>query len=82
MDVVVVNFHEHEYYDIKLDEHVITFIATTSKGSYFMEMVDNGARSRRQARKEFKDATIGLIQAGDPPCELTFDDYASSGQPN
>jgi hypothetical protein len=71
--VVTVRFHEHENYDVNRDERVIIFIATTDKGSYFCEVVDNGAKSIREARKEFKDAAIDLIQSGQPPCELTFE---------
>ncbi len=72
MNSVTVRFHEHERYDITTDERLIIFIATTDLGSYFMEVADNGAHSIREARKEFKDAAINLIESGEPPCELTL----------
>jgi hypothetical protein len=71
--IVTVRFHEHERYDITTDQRVITFIATTDRGSYFCEMVVDGPKSIRDARREFKDAALDLIQSGDDPCELTFE---------
>ena len=70
MDTVTVRFSESERYDINIDDDVIMYLATTDKGSYFMEIPIEGAKSIRDNRNSFKKTVLELIEEGIEPCQI------------
>lgn len=70
---VTVRFVETRGYDINLDADVVRFMAMTSSGSYWSDVVLEGPRSLRADRNAFKETVVELIQAGQPPCEIALD---------
>ena len=73
---VIVRFVETQGYDINLDADVVRFMAMTSSGSYWSDVVLEGPRSLRADRNAFKETVVELIQAGQPPCEIALDGEA------
>ncbi len=70
---VIVRFSETQGYDINLDAEVVRFMAITSSGSYWSDVVLEGPRSLRSDRNAFKETVVELIQASQPPCEIALD---------
>lgn len=73
---IIVRFTERQAYDPMVDAEVVRFMATTSSGSYWSDVVLEGPRSLRRDRQEFKETVVDLIEAGQPPCfvELSGDE--------
>ena len=67
---VTVRFSEVERYDINIDREVIMFMATTDRGSYFIEVPIEGAKSVRENRHDFKEIVMECIEEGIEPCEV------------
>lgn len=67
---IIARFSEHERYDINVDAPKIIFMATTAKGSYFTEILDEGAAKLREARAKFKQVAAECISAGIEPGEI------------
>ncbi len=72
---LIVKFNEFEFYDITRDERMVTYMATTSAGSYFAEAPVDKAQVKR--RKQFKEKVIELMQKGLDPGEIEFEDDAT-----
>lgn len=70
---VIVRFAEMQNYDINIDAEVVRFMAMTSSGSFWSDVLAEGAGSLRRARNEFRETVVELIQAGQPPCEIQLD---------
>jgi hypothetical protein len=70
---VIVRFSETQGYDINIDAEVVRFMATTSSGSYWSDVVLEGPRSLRADRSAFKEYVVELIHAGQPPCQIELD---------
>ena len=70
---VIVRFTETQAYDAFVDAEDVRFMATTSSGSYWSDVVLEGPRSLRRDRQEFKDTVVDLITAGQPPCFVELD---------
>lgn len=68
--VIIARFSEHERYDINVDAAKVIFMATTAKGSYFTEILDEGAGKLREARAKFKQVAAEYISAGIEPGEI------------
>lgn len=73
---IIVRFSERQAYDAMVDAEVVRFMATTSSGSFWSDVVLEGPRSLRRDRQEFKETVVDLISAGQPPCfvELSGDE--------
>ena len=67
---VAVRFSEHLRYDVTQDCDVVLMMATTERGSYWMEVPSMGPVGLRQMRQDFKDGVVQCITNGQPPCEL------------
>ena len=72
---LIVKFNEFEFYDINRDERMVTYLATTSAGSYFAEAPVDKEQVKR--RKQFKEKVIELMQRGLDPGEIEFDESVS-----
>lgn len=72
---VIVRFTERQSYDINWDCQVVRFMATTPAGSYYADVLDEGARSVRELRQRFKDRAVNCIQEGLDPCEIDLGEY-------
>lgn len=68
--LMVVRFSEYEYYNIFEDEDWVRFMATTSKGTYFMERPRTSAMIYRENKEAFKTKALEAIQSGIDPKEL------------
>jgi hypothetical protein len=68
--MTTVRFTELERYDPRIDEEIIELFAITDVGTFHAEVPARGARSIREARKEFRDRAIESMRAGIRPCEL------------
>lgn len=66
-------FSEQQSYDINRDCEVVRFMAMTSSGSFWSDVLAEGAGSLRRARNEFRETVVELIQAGQSPCEIRLD---------
>ena len=71
---IVVRFSQRETYDINRDADVVLFMATTDKGSYYADFVNDGARSIRMNREKFKALAVQAIERGENPRKLELDD--------
>lgn len=67
---ITVRFNECTRYDINIDSDVMLFMATTNKGSYYVEVPIEGALKLRENRQQFKDKAVELIQRGVNPCQV------------
>lgn len=72
---IIVRFTELQNYDINWDCDVVRFMATTDRGSYYADILNEGPRSIRELRKRFKDRAVSCIQDGLDPCEIDLGEY-------
>ena len=68
--MIIARFSEHGRYDINIDAPKVVFMATTAKGSYWSEILDEGAAKLRDARARFKQSAAECISAGVEPGEI------------
>jgi len=68
--VIPVRFSEHERYDINLDCDKRVMIASTPRGSYFAEIVDEGSAKYREAKTRFKEIVVDCLTKNIDPCEI------------
>lgn len=71
--MITVRFSQRERYDINTDADVVTFMATTDKGSYYSEFPMNGAASVRSNKEKFKALAVEAIQRGENPREIVLE---------
>ena len=69
--MLTVSFSEAERYDINIDDYVVTFMGTTSIGSYHATAVVDKTLVKK--RHQFKEKVIELMQSGLDPGEIEFD---------
>lgn len=72
MKPIVARLSEHDRYDINEDVAKVTFMATTAQGTFFAEVVDEGASRRREMRSRFKQLAAESIGAGIQPGEISL----------
>lgn len=70
---VIVRFSEQRNYDINYDADVVRFMATTSSGSFWADVMLEGERGLRKDREAFKNTVVELIQAGAAPGYIELD---------
>lgn len=70
MTPIIARFSEHHRYDINDDVSKVMFMATTARGSYFSEIVDEGAAHLREMRNKFKQYAAECIGANTEPGEI------------
>ena len=72
MTKAIVRFTEAERYDINQDCEVTRFVATTSKGSYHVEIPTVSSKNLREKRVKFKEKVMEAIQSDLDPCEVAL----------
>lgn len=70
--VLVVNFCEHQRYDIQQDAEVVRFMAITDRGTFHLETPCPRGKDRRERRKEFQDYVLNAMQQGLSPHEVSL----------
>lgn len=65
-----IRFTEVIRYDINQDCEVVRFVATTSKGSYHVEIPTVNSKSLRENRAKFKERVFEAIESNRDPCDL------------
>lgn len=66
----IVRFSECQYYNINHDEDWIRLMATTTKGSYYVELPTGSSKDIRENRAKFKERVMEALEARLDPQEL------------
>jgi len=66
-------YSEHRRYDINRDCDTVVMMATTERGSYWTEVVEEAASKLRAQREQFKQFAIECIQKNVDPGEIELD---------
>lgn len=65
-------FAESTRYDVISDAEVVRLMAITPQGTYHVEVVLEPGQPLRTRRESFKEKVFELIDAGEPPCEVSL----------
>lgn len=68
----IVRFTEVGRYDINQDCEVTRFVATTSKGSYHVEVPTGTSKDVRENMAKFKEKVMEALESNKDPCEVTL----------